>query len=201
MRNFFESRKCTCPSHQAHSSSVSSFLCRLIICLSCPVAERVDAEATRWGRVCCHLSELHPPKEWQDGRWDGRVGIGIGFCSFVIGSFVAKNLEILLTYKYVRVCLVSSVYGYTWICVCGCARVWVWVWSASIAILVFDYSRTEHCVGCLADCHSVSQTLSANVHLCKCLSGSVTSPIVKCHWPFTTHTMSLSPSLSHILYK
>lgn len=31
-------------------------------------------------------------------------------CSFVIGSFVAKNLEILLTYKYVRVCLVSTVY-------------------------------------------------------------------------------------------
>lgn len=72
---------------------------------------RAGGDDTRWGRVCCHLSELHPPKAWEEDRGGGR---GFGrVCSFVIGSFVAKNLEILLTYKYVRVCLVSSVYAST----------------------------------------------------------------------------------------
>lgn len=53
--------------------------------------------------------------EGGEGRGGNGFGFGIGwveeFC--FIGSFVAKNLEILLTYKYVRVCLVSSVYGNT----------------------------------------------------------------------------------------
>lgn len=81
-------------SHSAPLLSSPLQLCRLIISTCLALSPRAGGDATRWGRVCCHLSELHPPKEWEE-----RVvqGFGIGF---VIGSFVAKNLEILLTYKY-----------------------------------------------------------------------------------------------------
>lgn len=97
---------------------LASFLCRLIICLSCPVAERV--EMTQDGAV----SAVICPNCIRQRRGRKKEGGG-GFrrvCSFVIGSFVVKNLEILLTYKYVRVCLVSSVYASTWVSkwVCGC---------------------------------------------------------------------------------
>lgn len=105
---------------------LASFLCRLIICLSCPVAERV--EMTQDGAVsaviCPNCIRQRRGRKTAGGGGFGRV------CSFVIGSFVAKNLEILLTYKYVRVCLVSSVYASTWVskwvcgwvclCVCVC---------------------------------------------------------------------------------
>lgn len=115
MMNIFESRKCTCPPFPALRSPtpsnviLASFLCRLIICLSCPVAERV--EMTQDGAVsaviCPNCIRQRRGRKTAGGGGFGRV------CSFVIGSFVAKNLEILLTYKYVRVCLVSSVYAST----------------------------------------------------------------------------------------
>jgi len=123
--------------------------------------------------------------------WKFRIGLdfsdrGMRFefvaYSFVIGSFVAKNLEILLTYKCVRVCLVSN------ICVC-----------LSLSLSLFLCRDSKYChlrvwvfenwtLSAVLPTVTQSKTLSANVHLCKCLSGSVTSPIVKCQWPFITHT-------------
>lgn len=99
---------------------LASFLCRLIICLSCTVAERV--EMTQDGAVSAVICP-NCIRQRRGRNTKGGAGGGFGrVCSFVIGSFVAKNLEILLTYKYVRVCLVSSVYASTWMSkwVCGC---------------------------------------------------------------------------------
>lgn len=59
----------------------------------------------------CLLSFVRTASAKGVGRSERECGGGFDrVCSFVIGSFVAKNLEILLTYKYVRVCLVSTVY-------------------------------------------------------------------------------------------